>query len=507
MNRNVAVLCVGIPLVLGGPTVLVGQARIRQDPAVNQAALSRLVGAPVQGLTFSLVSQAFPKLSWAAAPNAASYEVSRRLRTDPACCTVSSGALPAATTSWIDMGLGRGGTYDYTVTVTYADGRIGTGTTELTAPNGWTPAPMTATTFGPGEVRLGWNINVPLTAGLWIVGPGFGASSGKLVIGGGPLDVLLPLGTHTWRAAMVYNVKNLPAPPSTTYWTGTSFGDTYVVLTPPSEWATFTHTVSYGTGRFRVSLERFKAITPAGEDLLRADGRGNEIYLTAQVNEYHKGSPTVIRMARTPTFGDVQNFPKRVRAGTASASGGIQANDEYPPPVEYVSQLAPPSTTNLPYLLWEGDLSEADGVVVVSPSIWEADEDERLFPFYLMFQTGVAPQLVQRSDLSPFVPERRFMPWTPGPKVPLDTWRPAKSCPAPRTPGTPNGMFVPPINGWGDEPIDLNSDHSYCPTYVAINYRVAAAFTNVNRAAVVEVPFTGVSGASYKLFMRIERLQ
>jgi hypothetical protein len=38
--------------------------------------------------------------------------------------------------------------------------------------------------------------------------------------------------------------------------------------------------------------------------------------------------------------------------------------DQYPAPVELISQLQPATVSNPPYLLWEGELTEIGGVVV-----------------------------------------------------------------------------------------------------------------------------------------------
>jgi hypothetical protein len=42
----------------------------------------------------------------------------------------------------------------------------------------------------------------------------------------------------------------------------------------------------YIAGRYRISLEGFKAINVTAEDPFRADGRGDEVFITTQVNEY-----------------------------------------------------------------------------------------------------------------------------------------------------------------------------------------------------------------------------
>jgi len=275
------------------------------------------------------------------------------------------------------------------------------------------------------------------------------------------------------------------------------------VLAPPTEWATVTHTVNIRSGRFRLSVERFEAIATAGEDILRSDGRGNEIYIATQVNEYRDGGPgqsnqlPTLRMMRTPTFGDVQNFPGRIAAGSASATGGIQPGDGYPAAVQYVNQLQPATTNNLPFLLWEGDLSEVDGFVILSPAIWESDEDDRLLPFYATFQLGAARNLPYWNGFQPYVP------WFAS-RGKADQWR-TFGCPTDKFLSIET-IFVPPIGGYGDEPVN-GGRQSICPVFIPINYATAASLTQVNPAMVLEVPLTGAPPfGSYKLFVRVEKV-
>lgn len=474
------------------------------SPRVLEAAPPPPAGPPPQGIRFE--SQAtygiFAKVAWNPAPNAVSYAVSRGKRDDAGCCNATSGPIPANTTSWADVGLFRPGYYRYTVTVNYADGSVGQDAVDLGILQGSTPTPITVQDIGLGRVRIQWNAGVPGTCCVKIMGPGFGPAGEKLVVGGGPVDLpILPAGTHTWRVASAYNAANLPVQPQTNYGVSNAYGDTYVVLAPPSEWAEVSHTVRYGSGRYRISLEGFKAIGVTAEDPFRSDGRGDEVFITTQVSEYWRnGSLRSTRMARTPIFGDVQNFPARVRAGSASGSGGIMPNDQYPAPVEFIAQLQPATSNNLPYLLWEGELTEIDNAVVLSPAIWESDEGDELVPYYMTFQTGMALKAPYFQRLHPYIPNTYGQPV-------LDTWNPQQLCPVPLDKDAPSNFFQPPINGWRDEPIDMTKNRTYCPTYVAINWRLANSLTTVNPASVVEIPFTSeVAGWKYKLFVRVEKV-
>ncbi len=479
------------------PLVLVAQTRSPSGARLQVG--SPPAGPPPQGITFA--SRAtygiFAQIKWNPAPNAVAYEVGRYFLSDPACCAVTSGPLPATATSWNDVGLSRVGTYMYTVTVRYQDGSVGTGGSTLVTQASPGPAPVTAEDLGPGRVRLTWGA-LPSCC-VRIMGPGLGAS-GQQVVGGTSYDLFLPAGTHTWTLAPLYDPQQLPFPVATNYGTVSRAGTTYVILTPPSEWPQVSHTVDLRSGRYRLSLEQFRAIVPAAEDALRADGRGNEVYLLSQVNEYRNGAALASsRMIRTPTFGDVQNYPTRVQAGSLSPSGGIQAGDEYPATVQYVSQLRAPSTSDLPYLLWEGDLSEVDGAVILSPSIWEADEDPQMLPHFASFHASLAANAAYLNTLTNYIPRS-------GQPAAINTWNPVP-CPSPMS-GRGTSVFVPPAGAaWGDEPVDLASRQQYCPTFVAINWAVADAATRVNNAALLEIPFTGTPPwGQYRLVIRVEKV-
>ena len=458
-------------------------------------------GPPPQGIRFDNAGTfgIFAKIAWNPAVNASSYVVTRAKRDDASCCNATSGSLDANATSWADVGLFKPGYYSYTVTVNYADGSVGKQGVDLVLLQGASPAPVTVQDVSPGVVRIEWNRAVPGTCCVKIVGPGTGPEGEKMVVGGGPYQTtILPAGTLTWKVAAAYDVKNLPVQPATNYGSTSAHGTTYVVLAPPSEWAEVSHTVKYSVGRYRISLEGFKAINVTAEDPFRADGRGDEVFITTQVSEHGRnGNVVSTRMVRTPTFGDRQNFPARVQAGSASSTGGVMPNDRYPREAELISELQPATSNNLPYLLWEGELSELDRSVILSPAVWESDGGDELVPYFSAFQTSMAADVAWRFG--------SYIPNSYGRSI-LDTWNPQQSC-AYGALKTSEGIFQPPINRWLDEPIDMSADHTYCPTYVAINSRVAGSLTSTNPAAVVEIPFKNkTTNWQYKLFVRVEKV-
>ena len=177
-------------------------------------------------------------------------------------------------------------------------------------------------------------------------------------------------------------------------------------------------------------------------------------------------------------------------------------NDAYPVIPQLVSQLQPASINNLPYLLWEGELTEIDNAVILAPAIWESDLGDELVTPYQNFETNEAAGLGYRSGLNDYIPNTYGRPV-------LDFWKPQQSCPAwISQPGSGcKYAFVPPFGGWHDEPVDMNADHSHTPTYVAINWRMADQMTRVNPAMVVEMPIKNKqTGWEYTLYIRVEKV-
>ena len=462
----------GIVREMGAPrnTATLEAVPVEPAPAPRAGPPPQGVGIDASG-TYGVIA----KVVWSPTPNAVSYVVQRRLLEDSVCCNVTS--PPLTTTSWTDTGLLKKGNYMFTVLANYADGSVGSSGMGTGAPGVVNPA-LTATDLSPGRVRLNWDNNIPGTSLFMVGGPGLGTGTTR---SSGPVDTgLLPPGTHTWRAASIY---------------AQGLG----ILSPASEWSTVTHTVSYGSGRYRISLEGFKAINVTAEDPFRHDGRGDEVFITTQVSEHQRNGGVVsTRMARTPTFGDRQNFPERVQAGSASSTGGVMPNDRYPVEAQLISQLQPATGSNLPFLLWEGQLSEIDGAVILSPAIWESDGGDELVPSFANFQAEMAADVAWR--LGDWVPNSYGRPI-------LDTWNPRQSC-AYGALKTSKGLFKPAISGWRDEPMDMNADRSYCPTYVAINYKMARGMTSVNPATVVEIPYQNkTTGWQYTLYVRVEKVE
>ena len=158
--------------------------------------------------------------------------------------------------------------------------------------------------------------------------------------------------------------------------------------------------------RFRVILTGFTVDKQTSDHILETDGKGDEVYIVAEVGQfasawiYHerewrarhhngvlpawdwlltgdgingRGPVTNRRSLTSVVMGDEANQEvPRIRAGTAGPSGGLRTGDSFPTHKPWIL-TGTPSANRLPMLLWEGELSPDGGVVMIMPTIWEWD--------------------------------------------------------------------------------------------------------------------------------------
>lgn len=133
-----------------------------------------------------------------------------------------------------------------------------------------------------------------------------------------------------------------------------------------------------GADYYRVVAKGFICNRETNDDMLERDGKRDEIYLAStsvliDANGYSMPQTSVKN--RTRTMGDVNGRAKEERrcmAGSAVGSlGGIQTGDNVPD-VEPWKNNANASGDLLPFVLWEGDLSDGKSVMI-TPTIMEYD--------------------------------------------------------------------------------------------------------------------------------------
>jgi hypothetical protein len=231
------------------------------------------------------------------------------------------------------------------------------------------PTGFTATTIGPGAVRLEWQA-VPGAREYIVEGSNLAQmrTSGTAVA----VSNLAP-GTHQWTVLAVFGEMGL-------------FND----LNPSRVAATL---AAQGPTRYRVTLNGFRLDRQTVDDALERDGKGDEVYIGIGIDEYGYwlGAHQRHDFIRTGTFGDKNGFPASTRmlAGTAGGTGGLRSGDVYPGPNPAV-RTRPTSTpaspyADLPLTLWEGemvDFSPGFGGIawlILAVQVWEWDGDPYAF--------------------------------------------------------------------------------------------------------------------------------
>jgi hypothetical protein len=269
--------------------------------------------------------------------------------------------------------------------------------------------------------------------------------------------------------------------------------------------------------RFRVSLTGFTCRHETVDNLVGADGWGDEVYFDTNVWTVN-GTHDVISHTnrRSIVMGDTRlSNPGRVRAGTASPQGGIRTGDNAPNATPWsLAAGAKLEDDRLPMLLWEGELVQgATGplnAVIIMPTIWEWDGFDQLARRWspLLNSTFHSPNIDLTASQSPVIDlDIRFG----GDSL----WR-----------GHPerSSYSDAPIylDGTGaDRPIGLRTSNStprryvFSPQALLLNYQLAEraisrAYTS-NGLGVVQISYAesaddGGTRGNYDLFFLIERM-
>jgi hypothetical protein len=146
------------------------------------------------------------------------------------------------------------------------------------------------------------------------------------------------------------------------------------------------------SGRYRVVANGFSVVHESFDDFLSRDGKYDEVYGGFIVFHYDRQTGNLLDrdLRRTKVLGDVNNFPDRLRAGTASGTGGLRAGDSYPDAghARFRGQDGgQPNEQTFPFKVWEGTLTDGRDAAVIMPSIWEQDNDAS--PYDLWHQSEV----------------------------------------------------------------------------------------------------------------------
>jgi len=132
------------------------------------------------------------------------------------------------------------------------------------------------------------------------------------------------------------------------------------------------------TKRFRVSVNGFVCSAQTWDDSLNRDGKADEVFIAVGYKRANK-SGTVLESVhpdQTPVMGDAWNRPNRIEVGSAWGNrGGIISGDSYPTTSPWIRSRPLQDDRNWPpYKVWEGNLTQGEDVVFLTPTIWEWDE-------------------------------------------------------------------------------------------------------------------------------------
>jgi len=234
---------------------------------------------------------------------------------------------------------------------TFPGGTATAGPTGPTAATAKDPSNFRAQQTADGTVRLTWDA-VPGAGSYMLGGPG--ASNGMVVNGLAQTVTGIPQGTQTWTVATIYNPGG--------------------ILTTNDRWSRASATVTNTSGRYRLMVTGFRVNRPTFDE--RINGNGDEDYVAVGLSAIDRRDASVIQpwaTIKSDSYGDVGRFPSFVRAGSATATGGLWMGDVVPTGTDPRTPSASPSPSRFPLAVWEGTLRDGIDALIVKPTLWEND--------------------------------------------------------------------------------------------------------------------------------------
>ena len=332
-----------------GPTPPSGIAAPPATPAPAGPAPSfvDVVGSPAEAV-----------VTWSAPatynnPAPVEYIVDRTLQSNPALGHAQSPSLSAR--EWHDTQV-YSGTWIYRVTAIYADGRRGIAGALYTYVEPSALQNVLAEQVGRDSVSISWT---PAVGASYynITGP-----PAMSTVRADSAHVKLPgiqLGPQTWQVSAMYTGK----------------GTNPSVRSGPAVSAS----VEMVRRRYRLIAEALRVTTETADQQFSADGKYDEVFITALAERINRQSGARIDISPTQVsalHGDISNWPppQRVKAGSASGWGGIQHGDVIAPIWSSPTPNAPMGTPT--FVLWEGELIGGKQDLLLHPMVIEADQPD-----------------------------------------------------------------------------------------------------------------------------------
>jgi hypothetical protein len=231
------------------------------------------------------------------------------------------------------------------------------------------------------------------------------------------------------------------------------------------------------SNRYRVTLQKFRVTSQTYDHFLQLDGAGDEVFVSYKNVKLAADGRVLANLGTntTVTMGDINGYPLREKAGTASRTGGLRSGDVH--------------TTNK--VLWEGTLG-ADEVVVITPTIWEWDGGGDGFSAWSSWASQLASRLSSRAGE---IFGEEVGNWIDLADIGLA------------------GVASLPVGSAGDKPIgtvDGSGGSSFTPQMLVLDQASVAEFMSSNPIGegpcVVGIEYAGSNDhGRYTLHLKIER--
>ena len=311
-------------------------------------------GAPPTGFRVASSTPAAVSFSWGATSGAASYQLMRTSSAGAAWTYLAPNPISATTLSYTDQsGIDYRSSYIYRLQVNYPSGPSGYVDLPVTLPKPVNPTNVTAKQTGNGEVTIKW----------------YGTGNSTIVYGPSGTDKTATVTGESYVATGLENGKSYTWQVATIFQPGN-------ITTPSTEFPSVSATVIPFSGNYRITLLGFSALHPTDDDILDSDGKADEIMPAVFVRKFDQATGLALEQPTYPhgkVHGDNGGkFKERVQAGTASRTGGIQANDVFPAGLMQ-GGIGSPTTSTFPLTVWEGQLTRDKEVLLLYPSLWESD--------------------------------------------------------------------------------------------------------------------------------------
>ena len=244
------------------------------------------------------------------------------------------------------------------------------------------PSGFTAVQTGAGQVQLSWQ---PVTGVSYYVllGPGLPQGGTKVPVSGAPTftATALPPGSHEWAVASYYD----PGP----------------VSTAAAAFPRVTLTVTPAKGTYRMVATGFRVVKETVDNQFDLDGLRNEVYGAFSMFHFRIGSEYELLdqdLRRTLVHGDTLKHTGRVRAGSASTSGGLREGDAFPS--EPSIRVGAIGDTSFPFSVWEGTLTDDTDFEIIYPTLWEWSGNEARYDYWFYNLASNAPSMWSASGLA-----------------------------------------------------------------------------------------------------------